>query len=135
MGPKHKSAPEPTPKPQVKYVAPVYPQIAKLARVQGTVRIAIRVDADGKVQIVKVISGNPILVQAAIEAVQQWQYAPGNARETTVEVPFVLNDPKFETAAWRQFDTEYGPTQDRADKAFAERDWQTAEREYKKAAE
>ncbi len=57
-------------------VEAVYPELAKRARVSGTVILHITIAEDGGVQDVKVMQGHPLLNQAAIEAVQQWRYIP-----------------------------------------------------------
>jgi TonB family protein len=77
-------------------VAPEYPQEAREQHVQGTVILQVRIDKEGNVLDVELISGNPMLVPAAIEAVRQWKYRPyvlnGQAVEvdTQVQVNFVL---------------------------------------------
>jgi protein TonB len=63
--------------PQVaKLVPPVYPKLARQARVAGTVVLEAIVTAEGKVAEIKVVSGHPLLVQAAIDCVKQWEYEP-----------------------------------------------------------
>lgn len=80
----------------VKKVAPVYPPIAKIAGVQGTVLLHAMIAEDGTVESLDVISGPPLLQSAAINAVKQWIYKPyvvnGVARrvDTKVTVNFVL---------------------------------------------
>jgi len=64
---------EPT---KTKNVAPVYPDIAKQARVQGIVILECTISPQGKVNDVKVLRGIPLLDQAAVEAVRQWVYTP-----------------------------------------------------------
>ena len=51
-------------------------RLARLARVAGTVVLEAIVTAEGKVAEIKVISGHPLLVDAAIECVKQWEYEP-----------------------------------------------------------
>jgi protein TonB len=60
----------------VKLVPPVYPKMASLARVSGTVVLEAVVTVDGAVAEIRIISGHPLLVDAAIAAVKQWQYEP-----------------------------------------------------------
>ena len=60
----------------VKSVAPVYPQMARAQRVTGNVTLDALIDANGDVAQVKVISGPPLLYQAALDAVKQWKYNP-----------------------------------------------------------
>ena len=55
---------------------PVYPPIAKAARVQGTVKISAVIDASGKVTSEKVLSGPAMLQQSALDAVRKWTFTP-----------------------------------------------------------
>lgn len=61
---------------KIKNVAPVYPDIAKQARVQGIVILECTISPQGRVTDVKVLRGIPLLDQAGIDAVKQWQYTP-----------------------------------------------------------
>jgi periplasmic protein TonB len=76
---------------------PIYPAVAKSARVQGTVVLHAIISKDGKIEQVTYISGPPLLVRAAQDAVLRWTYAPtylnGVAVEvdTTISVVFTLN--------------------------------------------
>jgi periplasmic protein TonB len=80
----------------VKRVTPVYPTLAKSARIQGTVRFTALIAKDGTVQNLQLINGHPMLIQAATEAVRQWIYRPtllnGEPVEviTQIEVNFTL---------------------------------------------
>ena len=80
----------------VKQPKPVYPTEAKAARVQGTVQLQVTIGKDGTVHSLNVVSGPPELVQAAVDAVRQWEYKPtllnGEPVEvlTTVDVNFTL---------------------------------------------
>jgi periplasmic protein TonB len=60
----------------IRQVQPIYPPLAKQARVQGDVVIESVIDQQGKVTQMKVVTGSPLLVQAAIQALEQWQYQP-----------------------------------------------------------
>jgi len=60
----------------VQLVQPVYPPLAKMARIQGDVQIDSVIDEHGDVTQMKVVSGSPLLVTAALEAVEQWKYQP-----------------------------------------------------------
>ena len=60
----------------VNLVPPVYPKMASLARVAGTVVLEAVVTVDGTVAEIRIVSGHPLLVDAAIAAVKQWQYEP-----------------------------------------------------------
>jgi TonB family protein len=55
---------------------PVYPAAAAASHVQGEVKLSADVDRNGNVASVRVISGPPLLRDAAIDAVQRWRYRP-----------------------------------------------------------
>jgi TonB family protein len=80
----------------VQSVPPVYPPLAREARIQGTVLLQTSIDKAGQVVSVRVISGHPLLTDAAVQAVQQWRYRPillnGQPADvvTTVTVNFSL---------------------------------------------
>jgi protein TonB len=77
-------------------VKPVYPDLAKRARVQGAVVLEATISKDGSIQNLRVVSGHVLLVDAAINAVQQWRYKPtmlnGEPIDviTTITVTFTL---------------------------------------------
>jgi TonB family protein len=81
----------------VNKVAPVYSAAAKAAGIQGKVQMDVIIAPEGYVREIKVTSGDPMLAQAALDAVKQWTYKPtllnGSPVEvdTTVEVNFTLN--------------------------------------------
>jgi len=70
----------------VKRVEPQYPELARQARIQGTVRMRAMIAKDGTVEQLDVVSGHPILVQAAINAAKQWRYQPTEVNGQPVEV-------------------------------------------------
>jgi protein TonB len=61
---------------KLKNVSPVYPEIAKNARVQGIVILECRIGTDGRVEKVTVLRGIPLLDEAAVAAVREWVYTP-----------------------------------------------------------
>jgi protein TonB len=61
---------------KVKQVAPVYPELARQARVDGVVILEALIGTDGRVAEVKLLRGVPMLDAAALEAVKQWVYTP-----------------------------------------------------------
>jgi len=65
---------------------PVYPPLAKQARIQGTVKLTAIISKDGTIQHLEVISGHPLLVPSALEAVKQWVYQPTLLNGEPVEV-------------------------------------------------
>lgn len=60
----------------IQEVDPVYPPLAKQARIQGQVVIDSVIDTEGHVTQMKVVSGSPLLVRAAEQALGQWRYQP-----------------------------------------------------------
>ncbi len=88
----------------ISQVTPVYPPLAKQARIQGTVSLSALIGKDGHVQNLMVQRGHPLLVQAALEAVKNWVYNPtllnGEPVEvkTMIEVNFTLASDGTETA-------------------------------------
>lgn len=75
-----------------------YPPIAKAAHIQGTVVLQAMISREGTIQDLRVLSGPPMLQQAAIEAVRTWRYRPYllNGQpvevETTITVIFTLSN-------------------------------------------
>jgi TonB family protein len=61
---------------KIKDVKPVYPAIARSARVAGAVTMEATIGPDGKVIDAKVVRSIPLLDQAALDAVRQWEYTP-----------------------------------------------------------
>src|SRR5499427_2883203 len=78
-------------------VQPAYPPLARQTRISGTVRLHAIISKAGTVQQLEVISGHPLLVQAALDAVRQWRYRPTTLNgepvevDTTIDVIFSLN--------------------------------------------
>ena len=73
---------------KIKDVMPVYPDIAMRARVAGVVVLEATIDAQGKVVNLRVLRSVPLLDQAAIDAVRQWEFTP--TRLNGVAVPVVM---------------------------------------------
>ena len=82
----------------VKRVQPVYPSEALKERIAGTVQLHVIVAKDGTIEQIEVISGHPLLLQAALDAVRQWTYQTtllnGEPVEvdTTIDVVFSLSE-------------------------------------------
>ena len=70
----------------VKRVLPVYPPLAKQARISGTVRLEGVISRDGRIVNLQVLYGHPLLTQAALQAVSQWLYQPTLLNGEPVEV-------------------------------------------------
>ena len=72
-------------------VTPQYPPLAKQARIQGTVVLAALIGKDGSIQNLHVVSGHPMLTNAALEAVKEWKYKPYILNGEPVEVDTTIN--------------------------------------------
>jgi TonB family protein len=73
---------------KTRHVSPTYPADALQARLQGTVILECTIDVEGAVADVRVLRGQPLLTEAAVEAVRQWTYEP--TRLNGVAVPVVM---------------------------------------------
>jgi protein TonB len=80
-----------------KKVAPVYPVLARENNIEGTVRLHLIINTEGTVKQLEVMSGHPLLVGAALDAVRKWEYEPTTLNgepvevDTTVDVIFQLH--------------------------------------------
>jgi protein TonB len=97
IGKDHGAAVKPEPGPQrivsnlsegqlINRVEPAYPKPAALAGVQGEVKLHAIIARNGRITSLNVISGHPLLVQAALDAVSQWRYRPYYLNGEAVEV-------------------------------------------------
>ena len=67
-------------------VQPVYPLEARADHIQGDVILQVTISKEGKVTALKPISGPPVLVEAAMDAVRQWTYKPYTLNGQPVEI-------------------------------------------------
>ena len=65
-------------------VAPAYPELAKKMHIHGTVKVEAGVRANGTVKSTRILGGNPVLIEAASDAVKLGKFAPGPAETTEV---------------------------------------------------
>lgn len=72
-------------------VAPAYPDLAKKMHIRGMVKVEAIVKPNGQVKSTRVLGGNPVLVDAALEAVGKWKFEP--AQSETTEVVQLTFDP------------------------------------------
>jgi protein TonB len=70
----------------IRRVQPAYPPIAKSARIQGAVVLYALISKAGTMENLRVLSGHPLLVPAAIDAVSQWRYRPYILNQEPIEV-------------------------------------------------
>jgi len=72
-------------------VQPVYPAAARQAHIDGVVRLHVIIAKDGTITQLEVVSGHPLLAQAALDAVRQWVYEPTLLEGKPVEVDTVID--------------------------------------------
>lgn len=74
----------------VNRVEPVYPELARKMLIRGTVKVEVVVAPSGKAKSTHVTGGNPVLAQAALDAIEKWRWvpAPQESREL-IELSFV----------------------------------------------
>ena len=70
----------------VRRVMPVYPPLARAARISGVVRLQATIATDGSIAELNAVSGHPMLIAAAIDAVKRWRYRPTVLNGTPVPV-------------------------------------------------
>jgi protein TonB len=70
----------------IRRVQPIYPPLARSARIQGAVILAAVISKAGTIDDLRVVSGHPMLVRAAIDAVSQWRYRPYILNNEPIEV-------------------------------------------------
>jgi protein TonB len=75
----------------IQKTSPVYPPIAKAARVSGTVVLQATISKTGTIENLRVISGPAMLQQAALDAVRSWRYRPYLLNNDPVEVETTVN--------------------------------------------
>src|SRR5580658_8317675 len=64
---------------------PAYPELARSARIHGVVKLQVKVKTDGRVEVEKILQGEPVLADAAVEAVKKWRANPASINGTRVE--------------------------------------------------
>jgi periplasmic protein TonB len=74
-------------------VQPLYPPLARAARIQGTVMLRAFISRTGTIENLQAISGHPMLIPAALDAVRQWRYRPYilNGQPVEVETQVTVN--------------------------------------------
>ena len=82
----------------VSRIEPRYPFLAVQTRTQGTVVLHAIISREGRIEELEIVSGHPLLVQAAVDAVRQWRYRPTFLNgepveiETSITVTFRLSN-------------------------------------------
>jgi TonB family protein len=120
-------------------IQPGYPALAKTAGIAGVVRVEIVVDETGSVKNVKVISGQPLLVTSALEAVKKWKYRPfqidGKPAAVRAQVEVSIPEKITQTDIDREqkFQDTYWANERAGRAAIEKGDWATAEARLKVA--
>lgn len=70
--------------------SPVYPPLAKQTRVEGIVSIDAVIDTEGNVVEMSVVSGHPLLISAALDAVKKWKYEPTYLNDQAIAVQLIV---------------------------------------------
>ena len=74
-------------------VAPAYPDLAKRMNITGTVKVLVVVSPNGSLKDTKVVGVNPLLVNAAMDALKKWKFEPADSESSgTVEFKFQPQD-------------------------------------------
>jgi TonB family protein len=121
----------------IKKVEPISPPIAKLAKVGGPVAAEIVIASDGSIESVKVITGAPLLISAAVTAIKQWKFDPFVENgypirvRTSVEVVFPIGMSKDEQTARQAF----FPAEDKCRQLVNEQDYSDGEEACSEAVE
>ena len=76
---------------KTKNVAPVYPYVARTARIGGEVVLEAVITAEGRIADLRVVDSAPLLDEAAVAAIRQWQYEPAQLNRIPVSVPVTIN--------------------------------------------
>jgi len=74
----------------IRRIEPQYPQMAKIAHIQGDVILQATISKQGNIENLRGVSGHPILVQAAVDAVRQWKYKPTYLNDVPVPVQLII---------------------------------------------
>lgn len=70
--------------------SPAYPVLARQTKVQGVVTIDAVIDTEGDVVEMRVVSGHPLLISSALEAVKQWKYEPTYLNDQPIAVQLIV---------------------------------------------
>jgi len=70
----------------IRRIEPTYPRLAVQARIEGTVKLHAVISPQGSIEKLRVLSGHPLLVSAAVQAVKQWRYRPTMLGQVAVPV-------------------------------------------------
>jgi TonB family protein len=86
-------SPQTQPRFPVHVESPIYPPLARNARIQGDVVLIAYIGSDGSVSIPTRKSGHPILLQVAEDNLKKWKFQPGESQEMEITYHFKLREP------------------------------------------
>lgn len=72
---------------------PVYPELARKMNLSGTVKVRVLVSREGDIRSAEPLGGSPVLVDAVLDAIEKWKYAPA-AKENSVVLTFTFDNQK-----------------------------------------
>lgn len=124
----------------IKAPKPQYPSSAEMARIQGNVVLEIGIDESGRVSVRRVVSGHPMLVPAAIEAVNQWKYEPplveGKPTSAVTDVLVAIPDKgegiSAQSRAELAFQNDFWTAEEAAEAFLAKQDYPHTEEQLNK---
>lgn len=87
------AVPAPGERKLVHRVEPIYPEVARQNHITGTVKLRLIVTRDGTVKSAEPIGGHPVLIEASLNAIENWKYAAA-PKESTVMIEFKFDDEK-----------------------------------------
>ena len=135
-------SPEEATKHLINEAVPSYPQLAEFARITGNVILQVSIDESGTASVQRVISGHPLLVPPAIEAVNHWKYQPfevdGKPALVVTVVMVTFGNATAQDATTREgmrFQHEFWSAEESAQSAVIRGDYAGADEELAKAGE
>ena len=123
----------------VEQTDPVYPPLATATRLQGTVKVDVTVSESGRIASTKLISGHPLVVPAALDAIKKRRYTPYVADGgptsfvATVEIAFSMGVPKEQYERQQALSDKYFKLEDKCRALFKSGEWNVAEQACKAA--
>ncbi len=70
-------------------VEPAYPELARRMNLAGTVKLQVVVAPNGTAKTIKPVGGNPVLIEAAADALKKWKWEPGDETTEVIAIHFV----------------------------------------------
>lgn len=74
-------------------IEPVYPELAKKMNISGIVKVRVLVSREGDIRSAEPLGGSPVLIDAVLDAIENWKYAPA-AKETSIVLKFTFDEQK-----------------------------------------